>query len=327
MGDLNFIDIFSAMSENNSLKTLLLKEQSFINPNFKQSPKSIKSFLKNNETLHELSLKGNNFKDKGSVEILKGLSRNKSLKKINLTNTGMGIKGLGELQNLLKSNKVLENISFGEQTQTVDEVEMKEKDETKDNGHVVPRKPAFRASSKNSILVLDNINSISLDLKDLELKNALDQLSSHSRLRKLEIDLPFFTANSLQALGTSLPNIRRMKVCKLIGEFEKGAVAKFAQGLEKGSLKYLTLIHTQISNKEIETIFQPLIQNTKLQYLHLYFGLMELNDSYVFAIHEILQQNRTLKFLGLNRGNLSKKGIKQMLKIKKKNFWLTIEIF
>ena len=269
--------------------------------------------LSNNATIQSFDVRSQNRKYKMNVYAESGkaiadtLKTNAVLKQLNIEGNEIAEDSLKEILSSLSSNKVVSQLSL---TYTG-----KDKAVFKSVGE------ALKENTKVEKLSYEQTQKVSSN-------SIFKRLAFNKGILSLELQIVLFTAKSLSTLGTTLKTNQVIKVLKMVGEFEKDGAVPFSEGLaaNKG-IEYISLANSNIAKKESVVFIQFLKGNKALEYLQLYYNVLDLEDKDMPILLETLTGNTTLKFLSMTHGSLTDKGIAELENIRRKHFWLKIEIF
>jgi len=180
-------------------------------------------------------------------------------------------------------------------------------------------------------LIRDNTRINKFCLEETQLVDnspIVKQMSHNKAIVSLELQATRFTEGSIEILGNSFKTLNSLTILKLIGSFENGKAAHFSDGLARNStIKYIALTNSNITHAESKEFIQFLRNNSTLEYLQMYYKVLELNDDDVPLMVEILTLNRVLKTWSMVCGTITSKGLAKLTALQRKHFWLKLEIF
>jgi len=289
----------------------------------------------------DLTYAKNTFSDKTLAAIFKALSNNKTITNfdVRFQNKKCGDILYPEtgkmIAECLKINKVLKNLhingndftdeSFIEIAKSISQNKaLNLLDLTYAGKSEIPIKTLGNALKTN-----EKIEKFCLEiLNEIDCTPLFESLEFNKNILSMEIQGVYFTKSSLITLGKSLKNNNILKVLKMVGAFEKGGAAPFSEGLsENKGIQYISLTNSGISRSESIKFLEFLKTNKTINFLQLYYQVVELEDSDIKVLSEILEHNKTLKCLSMTCSTLTEKGIAMLKKLERKHFWLKIEIF
>lgn len=267
--------------------------------------------LKKNTSLLTIDLKDQDRKVKvysqAGKAIAECLATNRSLKVLGLKGNDFTDEGIVAIFNEIINNDCLKQFNvtcLSEDEKVVDSVGV-----------------AFSANKA--------LEKFSFELKlCLECSSFFQSAKENRMLTAIDIQTPIFSVASLTLLGKGIEENHVLKILKLVGAFEEEGANPLSAGLAKNQgIQYLSLTSSQINRTESISFMEFLKTNTTLEYLQLYFQVLDLQDSDITALLGILYKNTTLKFLGFSHGQLTSHGLRELKQLKLKNIWLKLDIF